>query len=155
MAGPTREEERHFKKQTDRRDFNAKRKNSFGKKQELQMSNPPNPTVAITTSSSSPSTPSIGITSTTTSSTTASTLASGPALPSLRPTQEHIPLNSFNAQEVTTYLNNTWKEVLERHYDSNLSEAEKPELYSPPVNKPAWGQRGNRFLKEFTFRIII
>ncbi|CAG8439595.1 1340_t:CDS:2 [Ambispora leptoticha] len=72
----------------------------------------------------------------------------------LRPTQEHVPLNGFNAQEVTTYLNNTWNEVLARHYDINLSEAEKPELYSPPVNKPAWGQRanlmvnGNDFLTE-------
>ncbi|KAG9303393.1 hypothetical protein G9A89_013719 [Geosiphon pyriformis] len=149
---------RSLKKQTDRREYNPKRKNSFGKNKELHMTPPPIPTAAA---SPSPTT----LTSTASNSSFAS--GPGPALPSMRQTKEHIPVNNFNAQEVTTYLSNSWKEAIDRLHDNNIPEAvhittlsifskkftlgiskEKPELYRPPEvwgrpGGPAWGSRGH------------
>ncbi|CAG8739567.1 1773_t:CDS:2, partial [Acaulospora morrowiae] len=142
-----REEERHFKK-NERRDYNnPKRKNSFaGKNKDLHTNAPP-----VSTTVTSPTTP--------TSNASFSSGPPGPALPSLRPTPEHVPVNNFNSQEVDTFLNNGWKEELERYYN-NTPESEKPEMYKPtekawgPKSGPVWGQKphlmanGNDFYTE-------
>jgi hypothetical protein len=53
------------------------------------------------TVTTSPTTP------TSTSSNHTSFAGSGPALPSLKSAPDHVPLNNFNAQEVSNYLNNS------------------------------------------------
>ncbi|GES84301.1 hypothetical protein GLOIN_2v256789 [Rhizophagus clarus] len=68
------------------------------------------------------------------------------ALPSLKSTPEHVPINNFNSQEVSNYLNNNWKETLDRYHDNNLPEAEKPELYRSEKawgGGHVWGQKGH------------
>lgn len=129
-----REEEKHFKKTADRRDFNTKRKNSFvGKNKELHTATPP----AAGTATPSPTTPtSAG----STSSNASFASGPGPVLPNLRPVQEHIPVNNFNAQEVSAFLNNSWKEAMDRLHDSNVPDSEKPEKYTP--TEKAWGNKG-------------
>jgi len=132
MAGLSREEERHFKKQTDRRDFNnnAKRKNSFGKNKELHTS--AIPTAAVVAPSPSPTTP--------TSNTSSFSSGSNPALPSLRQTPEHISLNSFNAQEVAAFFKNSWNEAFDKYYDHNYHGSDKPEMYT---SEKAWTKLGH------------
>ncbi|CAG8482538.1 20202_t:CDS:2 [Rhizophagus irregularis] len=71
----------------------------------------------------------------------------GPSLPSVKRPLEHSPVNNFNAQEVSNFLNNSWKEALSQYYDNNLPEAEKPELHKSTTwevrSGQVWGQRGN------------
>jgi hypothetical protein len=139
MAG-AQDENRHFKKQSNRQDYNTntKRKNSFaGNNKNLHNTALPPASGTVTTS---PTTP------TSTSSNHTSFAGSGPALPSSKPASEHDPVNHFNAQEVSNYLNNTWKEALDRYHDNNLSDSEKPELYRPEKawgGAHSWGQKGN------------
>ncbi|RIA83204.1 Rogdi leucine zipper containing protein [Glomus cerebriforme] len=139
MAGAQDDNRQHFKKQQNRQDYNgnAKRKNSFaGNNKNVHNTTLP-PTGTVTTS---PTTP------TSTSSNHTSFAGSGPALPSLKPAPDHVPVNNFNAQEVSNYLNNTWKETFDRYHDSNIPEAEKPELYRSDKawgNGHVWGQKGH------------
>ncbi|CAG8618318.1 12299_t:CDS:2 [Acaulospora colombiana] len=150
MAG-AREEERHFKK-NDRRDFNTKRKNSFASKnKDLHTNAPP-----VSATATSPTTPtSVG---STTSNASFSSGSPNLALPSLRPTPEHVPVNNFNSQEVEAFLNSGWKEEIDRFYNQNNPESEKPEMYKSEKawgkGVPAWGQKphlmanGNDFFNE-------
>ncbi|KAK9768563.1 hypothetical protein K7432_000706 [Basidiobolus ranarum] len=87
-----------------------KRKNSFGR--------------GISNSYNSPSAP-----------------APGPnAFPHPRQISEHIPLNEFNAQEVSAYLNRGWSTVFDQLHNSSLSEHEKPILHKNA--EKAWSSRG-------------
>ncbi|CAG8600817.1 11952_t:CDS:10 [Diversispora eburnea] len=111
----------------------------------------------LSTTTSSPTTPtSVGSSS---SNASFSSGPPGPALPSLRPTPEHIPVNNFNSQEVETYLNTGWKEAVERHYANSSSEPDKTEMYNAgkawgPRGGPVWGHKphlmanGNDFFTE-------
>jgi len=130
------------KKTQNRQDYNAnaKRKNSIaGKNKDLHNNTLPPASGTVTPS---PTTP------TSTSSNT-SFAGPGPALPSLKPAPEHVPVNSFNSQEVSNFLNNTWKETLDRCHDTSLPEAEKPEIYKSTEKAwgtkggPVWGNKGN------------
>ncbi|RIA98611.1 hypothetical protein C1645_870543 [Glomus cerebriforme] len=76
----------------------------------------------------------------------AATVVTGPALPSVKRTIEHSPVNNFNAQEVSNFLNNSWKETLNQYYDDNIPESEKPEMHKSPWGARGglvWGQRGH------------
>jgi len=134
MAGAQDDNRQHFKKQPNRQDYNtnAKRKNSFaGNNKNVHNTTLPPASGTVTTS---PTTP------TSTSSNHTSFAGSGPALPSLKSALNHVPVNNFNAQEVSNYLNNTWKETFDRYHDTNIPEAEKPELYR---SEKAWGPGGH------------
>ncbi|CAG8501131.1 17804_t:CDS:2 [Funneliformis caledonium] len=142
MAGAQDDNRQHFKKQPNRQDYNAnsKRKNSFaGKNKDFHNNTLPPASVSVTPP---PTTP------TSTSSNT-SFAGPGPALPSLKPAPEHVPVNHFNSQEISNYLNNTWKETLDRYHDINLPEVEKPEMYKSTEKAwvarsgPVWGIKGN------------
>ncbi|CAI2164051.1 10832_t:CDS:2 [Funneliformis geosporum] len=140
MAGAQDDNRQHFKKQ-QRQDYNtnSKRKNSFAGKNKDLHNNNNLPPASVTPP---PTTP------TSTSSNTSFTVP-GPALPSLKPAPEHVPVNHFNSQEISNYLNNTWKETLDRYHDINLSEVEKPEMYKSTEKAwvarggPVWGNKGN------------
>ncbi|UZO24038.1 uncharacterized protein OCT59_016362 [Rhizophagus irregularis] len=140
MAGAQDDNRQHFKKQQNRQDYNAnaKRKNSFaGNNKNVHSNTLPPASGTVTTS---PTTP------TSTSSNHTSFAGSGPALPSMKSAPDHVPVNNFNAQEVSNYLNNTWKENFERVHDNNLPEAEKPELYRSEKawgGGHVWGQKGH------------
>ncbi|RIB17071.1 hypothetical protein C2G38_2246608 [Gigaspora rosea] len=117
MAGTREEERQHFKKQNDRRgEFNPKRKNSLaGKNKDLHSTTP------------------------LASGTVTSPTTSGPALPSSRPVPEHVPVNNFNSAEVSSFLNNGFHEAVQRYH--NNSDPEKPDMYKPPAEKNAWGNK--------------
>ncbi|CAG8743500.1 26267_t:CDS:2 [Dentiscutata erythropus] len=139
MAGTREEERQHFKKQTDRRgDFNPKRKNSLaGKNKDLHATTP-----LASGTVTSPTTPtSLGSTASNAS------FSSGPALPSSRPIPEHVPVNNFNSAEISLFLNNGFHEAVQRYHsnsDPDLNELlslEKPDMYKPPTEKNAWGNK--------------
>ncbi|RHZ76500.1 hypothetical protein Glove_197g49 [Diversispora epigaea] len=134
MAGAAREEDRQpIKKQNEKRDF--KRKNSYaGKNKNLHNTTSPAVSGTVTPSPTTPT--SVGSSS---SNASFSSGSPGPALPSLRPTPEHIPVNNFNSQEVESYLNTGWKEAMDRFYANSPSEPDKTEMYS---SGKAWGPRG-------------
>jgi len=64
-----------------------------------------------------------------------------------RSLEHYSPVNNFNAQEVSNFLNNTWKEALNQYYDNNLPESERPELHKSTTWEArgglVWGQRGH------------
>ncbi|CAJ0853141.1 15805_t:CDS:2, partial [Entrophospora sp. SA101] len=62
---------------------------------------------------------------------------------------EHVPVNNFNAQEVSDFLNNSWIEAMGKLRDNTIPDSEKPELYKSTENAwgsksgPVWGQRAH------------
>ncbi|CAB4378976.1 unnamed protein product [Rhizophagus irregularis] len=128
MTG-AREDDRHFKKQTNYYNNYNNRKNSFG-------TITPYSTATLNSASF-----------TSNHNSFVSATVPGPSLPSVKRPLEHSPVNNFNAQEVSNFLNNSWKEALSQYYDNNLPEAEKPELHKSTTwevrSGQVWGQRGN------------
>ncbi|KAL1924868.1 uncharacterized protein VTP21DRAFT_4522 [Calcarisporiella thermophila] len=111
MAGPAREEERHFRP-SDRRDFGAKqRKNSFGRNGK-EGGRPSFIPSGLQRSQS----------------------AEGPS-PSHNPAS-HVSVNGLNSHEVSSFLTQAWSDVLNNMNHPSES-AEKYEVYK--TTEKAWG----------------